>query len=79
MYRFHREQLFINHPHISHLATVLLHVFVSIEMTGQSVAFEQKFNYRRPMYEVLAYIWKLDIHRVAIKVSLFLLMSRPTH
>lgn len=64
---FHREQLFKNHPHVHELARVLLSVFVSIEMTGQSVAFEQKFNYRRPMYEVLAYIWNLEVHRQAIK------------
>lgn len=41
----------------------LLQVFVSIEMTGQSVQFEQKFNYRRPMYIVMQYLWKLPEHR----------------
>ncbi|XP_017794147.1 PREDICTED: ubiquitin conjugation factor E4 A [Habropoda laboriosa] len=41
----------------------LLKVFVSIEMTGQSVEFEQKFNYRRPMYVVMEYLWKLPEHR----------------
>lgn len=41
----------------------LLQVFVSIEMTGQSVQFEQKFNYRRPMYVVMQYLWKLPEHR----------------
>ncbi|XP_050319386.1 ubiquitin conjugation factor E4 A [Bactrocera neohumeralis] len=35
----------------------LLNVFVSIEMTGQSVQFEQKFNYRRPMYAIMEYLW----------------------
>lgn len=44
-----RERLFIDHPLSSHLVTAIIHVFVSIEMTGQSVAFEEKFNYRRPM------------------------------
>ena len=38
-------------------------------MTGQSVAFEQKFNYRRPMYAVLEYIWEIPLHQKAIKVS----------
>lgn len=28
-------------------------------MTGQSVQFEQKFNYRRPMYMVMDYIWNM--------------------
>ena len=60
--------LFANHPLINHLAEKLLHVFVSIEMTGQSVQFEQKFNYRRPMYLVLEYIWEKENHRNAIKV-----------
>lgn len=64
---FHRERLFRSHTHIALLAKTLLDVFVGIEMTGQNVAFEQKFNYRRPMYEVLAYIWELDVHRDVIK------------
>ena len=45
----YREQLFTSHPASGHLVEALIHVFVSIEMTGQSVAFEEKFNYRRPM------------------------------
>ncbi|ESO87173.1 hypothetical protein LOTGIDRAFT_210561 [Lottia gigantea] len=64
---FHREKLFSEHELIDHLADKLLHVFVSIEMTGQSVEFEQKFNYRRPMYIVLEYIWNIDVHKQAIK------------
>ncbi|XP_071105758.1 ubiquitin conjugation factor E4 A-like [Haliotis cracherodii] len=64
---FHRDQLFVKHPQVAQLSTTLLHVFVSIEMTGQSVEFEQKFNYRRPMYQVLEYIWEIDLHKQAIK------------
>ncbi|KAL6256533.1 hypothetical protein P5V15_012646 [Pogonomyrmex californicus] len=60
---FHREQLFLTHPYRQQIIVSLLHVFVSIEMTGQSVQFEQKFNYRRPMYIVMEYLWKLDEHR----------------
>lgn len=45
----------------------LLDVFVGIEMTGQSVDFEQKFNYRRPMYIVMDYLWKLEEHREVFK------------
>ncbi|KAL3875775.1 hypothetical protein ACJMK2_033692 [Sinanodonta woodiana] len=66
--KYHREKLFTAHPLISHLAEKLFHVFVSIEMTGQSVRFEQKFSYRRPMYLVLEYIWEKNLHRRAIKV-----------
>ncbi|XP_036321060.1 ubiquitin conjugation factor E4 A [Rhagoletis pomonella] len=40
----------------------LLNVFVSIEMTGQSVQFEQKFNYRRPMYAIMEYLWSKEEH-----------------
>lgn len=29
-------------------------------MTGQSVQFEQKFNYRRPMYAIMEYLWQMD-------------------
>ncbi|XP_046680071.1 ubiquitin conjugation factor E4 A isoform X2 [Homalodisca vitripennis] len=50
---FVREQLFKTHPHRSRIVESLLDVFVGIEMTGQSVTFEQKFNYRRPMYTVM--------------------------
>ncbi|XP_071536976.1 ubiquitin conjugation factor E4 A [Panulirus ornatus] len=59
----YREQLFATHPLSTELVTALLQVFVSIEMTGQSVAFEEKFNYRRPMYEVIKYLWKSLSHR----------------
>lgn len=64
---FYEGKVFHNHPLAKHIAEKLLHVFVSIEMTGQSVAFEQKFNYRRPMYAVLEYIWEIPLHRKAIK------------
>ncbi|XP_063973591.1 ubiquitin conjugation factor E4 A [Diachasmimorpha longicaudata] len=60
---FHREQLFLKHPHRNEIVGNLLHVFVSIEMTGQSVQFEQKFNYRRPMYIAMDYLWKIREHR----------------
>ncbi|CAF0967414.1 unnamed protein product [Rotaria sp. Silwood1] len=61
------ETIFTHHPLIEHLPRVLLDVFVSIELTGQAVAFEQKFNYRRPMYEILEYLWKFDKHREQVK------------
>lgn len=65
--RYYKGQLFVKHPLIDYLAEKLLHVFVSIEMTGQSVQFEQKFNYRRPMYQVLEHIWEIPSHRNSIK------------
>ena len=66
---YHREALLHEHPLIENLAETLLHVFVSIEMTGQSVQFEQKFNYRRPMYVILHKIWEIEIHKNSIRVS----------
>lgn len=62
-----RERLFLHHPLGSQLVPTLLHVFVSIEMTGQSVAFEQKFQYRRPMYTVLEYLWSIERHKKIMK------------
>ncbi|KAH8305399.1 hypothetical protein KR018_001763 [Drosophila ironensis] len=49
--------VFDNHPDRLKVVRSLLNVFVSIEMTGQSVQFEQKFNYRRPMYAIMEYLW----------------------
>ncbi|XP_014206273.1 ubiquitin conjugation factor E4 A isoform X2 [Copidosoma floridanum] len=60
---FHRQQLFLTHSHKEIIVPNLLNIFVSIEMTGQSVQFEQKFNYRRPMYIVMEYLWKIPEHR----------------
>lgn len=51
------SHVFDNHPDRSNVVSSLLNVFVSIEMTGQSVQFEQKFNYRRPMYAIMEYLW----------------------
>lgn len=65
---FHRERLFRQHPYSKQVVGTLLHVFVSIEMTGQGVAFEQKFNYRRPMYAVMKFLWTLKTHRQQFKV-----------
>lgn len=48
---------------LDQLVPCLLDVFVGIEMTGQSVQFEQKFNYRRPMYSVMDFLWTFEEHR----------------
>ncbi|XP_014284725.1 ubiquitin conjugation factor E4 A [Halyomorpha halys] len=64
---FYRERLFIDHPHKTQIVVCLINVFVSIEMTGEGVAFEQKFNYRRPMYTVMDYLWNIEEHRDVFK------------
>lgn len=53
------ERIFLNHGCSSLICQSLINVFVSIEMSGQSVQFEQKFNYRRPMYELFEFLWNL--------------------
>ncbi|KAG8230259.1 hypothetical protein J437_LFUL009797, partial [Ladona fulva] len=64
---FYRERLFLEHPHRSEIVENLLCVFVGIEMTGSSVAFEQKFNYRRPMYYIMDYLWQIEEHKNSFK------------
>ena len=45
------------------IVPTLLHVFVDIETTGQAVEFETKFSYRRPMYDVMKYVWEMDDYK----------------
>ncbi|XP_052837620.1 ubiquitin conjugation factor E4 A [Drosophila gunungcola] len=54
--------VFDNHTDRLKVVRSLLNVFVSIEMTGQSVQFEQKFNYRRPMYAIMEFLWTKPEH-----------------
>ncbi|XP_067950362.1 ubiquitin conjugation factor E4 A-like [Watersipora subatra] len=61
-----KERLFKEHRNVDRLAEVLFDVFVGIEITGDSVEFEQKLSYRQPMYKVIDYIWKIDLHRKAV-------------
>jgi len=60
---YQQQQLFLSHELADEVVPALLHVFVSIEMTGQSVQFEEKFNYRRPMYVIIKYLWSVDRHK----------------
>ncbi|ELU16797.1 hypothetical protein CAPTEDRAFT_225184 [Capitella teleta] len=64
---FQRKQLFDNHPLAEEITPKLLHLFVSIEMTGQGVEFEQKFNYRRPMYSIMHFLWDREKHQRALQ------------
>uniref|UniRef100_A0A8C8YNK4 Ubiquitin conjugation factor E4 n=1 Tax=Prolemur simus TaxID=1328070 RepID=A0A8C8YNK4_PROSS len=64
---FHRKRVFCNFPHAPQLAEALIKVFVDIEFTGDPHQFEQKFNYRRPMYPILKYMWGTDSYRESIK------------
>lgn len=62
-----RTTLFVKHPLAKKLVATLLHVFASIEMTGQGVRFEEKFNYRRPMYAAMKFLWGLKLHKNQFK------------
>lgn len=61
------SQLFNQHPDRLFIVENLLDVFVSIEMTGASVQFEQKFNYRRPMYIIMQFLWNIPEQRACFK------------
>ncbi|KAG9348258.1 hypothetical protein JZ751_001993 [Albula glossodonta] len=54
---FQRHRVFCSYQHAPHLAEALITVFVDIEFTGDPHQFEQKFNYRRPMYPILKYMF----------------------
>lgn len=62
-----KSVLFAHHPHRLEIVPNLLSVFVGIEMTGQNVQFEQKFNYRRPMYVIMNYLWSIEEQRDCFK------------
>ncbi|XP_020840437.1 ubiquitin conjugation factor E4 A isoform X1 [Phascolarctos cinereus] len=64
---FHRKRVFCGYPYAAQLAEALIKVFVDIEFTGDPHQFEQKFNYRRPMYPILKYMWETDTYRESIK------------
>uniref|UniRef100_A0A8C7Z192 Ubiquitin conjugation factor E4 A n=1 Tax=Oryzias sinensis TaxID=183150 RepID=A0A8C7Z192_9TELE len=64
---FQRERVFCSYRHAPQLAEALITVFVDIEFTGDPHQFEQKFNYRRPMYPILKYMWSKENYRESIK------------
>ncbi|XP_072558001.1 ubiquitin conjugation factor E4 A isoform X2 [Paramormyrops kingsleyae] len=64
---FQRQRVFCSYSRAPQLAEALITVFVDIEFTGDPHQFEQKFNYRRPMYPILKYMWGQDNYRDSIK------------
>uniref|UniRef100_A0A3B3C9D4 Ubiquitin conjugation factor E4 A n=1 Tax=Oryzias melastigma TaxID=30732 RepID=A0A3B3C9D4_ORYME len=64
---FQRERVFCSYRHAPQLAEAIITVFVDIEFTGDPHQFEQKFNYRRPMYPILKYMWSKENYRESIK------------
>ena len=61
--RFNRERMFTEYKFRLEIIPCVLNVFVNIETTGQAVEFEMKFNYRRPMFEILKYVWEMEEYR----------------
>ncbi|XP_033107323.1 ubiquitin conjugation factor E4 A-like isoform X3 [Anneissia japonica] len=57
---YHRQRIFNEHPLRMLLSRSLLSIFNDIEFSGDEHAFEQKFNYRMPMYRILHYLWSLE-------------------
>uniref|UniRef100_H2Y6J6 RING-type E3 ubiquitin transferase n=1 Tax=Ciona savignyi TaxID=51511 RepID=H2Y6J6_CIOSA len=48
---------FVDFQHVAYLTTSVVHLFVDIEFTDDPHQFEQKFNYRRPLYPILRFLW----------------------
>ncbi|PIK56603.1 putative ubiquitin conjugation factor E4 A isoform X2 [Apostichopus japonicus] len=65
---FHRERMFKEHTLDVQLSHAVLSIFVDIEFTGDEHQFEQKFNYRRPMYKIIKYLWGLEKHKNCFKI-----------
>ncbi|XP_057694837.1 ubiquitin conjugation factor E4 A [Corythoichthys intestinalis] len=64
---FLRQRVFCSYKYAPQLAEALITVFVDIEFTGDPHQFEQKFNYRRPMYPILKFMWGENNYRESIK------------
>ncbi|XP_011405143.2 PREDICTED: ubiquitin conjugation factor E4 A-like [Amphimedon queenslandica] len=52
---------------IRHLFPSLLMIFIDIEHTGDSMEFEDKFQYRLPMYRILSFLWNIPCYRQSLK------------
>lgn len=46
-----------------------IYFWSSFFFSGDPHQFEQKFNYRRPMYPILKYMWAKDDYRESVKVK----------
>ncbi|XP_033641514.1 ubiquitin conjugation factor E4 A-like [Asterias rubens] len=64
---FNREKIFLEHPLLPLVSRSVLSIYIDIEFSGDAHAFDQKFNYRRPMYHILKYLWSLEPHKQSMK------------
>ena len=61
-----------NFDNVKDLYQSVLQLYSDIEFTGDPQAFEQKFNYRRPLYSIMKFLWSDDRGKQAVKVRLTL-------
>ena len=59
-----------NFDNVKDLYQSVLQLYSDIEFTGDPQAFEQKFNYRRPLYSIMKFLWSDDRGKQAVKVGL---------
>ena len=57
-----------NFDNVKDLYQSVLQLYSDIEFTGDPQAFEQKFNYRRPLYSIMKFLWSDDRGKQAVKV-----------
>nr|XP_023015163.1 ubiquitin conjugation factor E4 A [Leptinotarsa decemlineata] len=61
----HTQKMFREHPHRLQIVRSLMDVYVAIETTE----FEQKFNYRRPIYSAFKCIWEYEELRECFRLE----------
>jgi len=64
---FQGENPLNNFAHVGHIVVSSLQLYVDIEFTGDVHQFEEKFNYRRPLYAILKFLWNDPRGRLAVK------------
>jgi ubiquitin conjugation factor E4 A len=65
------DNLFRNISCKTELVEAIMKVYVSLEVAGEALQFEQKFNYRFPINFVLFYLLKIDAYReIIFKIAL---------
>lgn len=60
-------ETFERYQMVAPLTLSVIRLFVDIEFTGDPHAFEHKFNYRRPLYPILRFLWDDQRGKNAIK------------
>merc|ERR1719317_184859 len=56
-----------NFDNVKDLYQSVLQLYSDIEFTGDPHSFEQKFNYRRPLYSIMKFLWADSRGKAAVK------------